>query len=282
MKRFGKIRFVNPEKIPSRVAEIVNEETSRVLSARTRDNQSFGVYLVDGDYEFYCGREFSKQRLVEWSKGRFVPHNQQTEDELGSIPATGEPKTWRWRAFVSQGEVRLKRRLNPTSAELQELADAAIDLTLKKDEDLIDLDAYECWVCDKDTLEPLALVLTATSQEEIERQHFSPLVRLGVGDLSNDFVDVMAARELQDEINERVNSSDKSGKVAFASRIFIRHFDNTSTEFRSPELGAKAVEYTQHPEGWLPSGVFAEPWQSRYEALERAKQSPYRRSQGFL
>lgn len=257
--QIGKIRFVNPERPPSYVAEII--ESDETLSARTKDFQHFAFYVVHRGLEFYCGREFSSHELMQFAHKEFTYPNQMRRDDFGDIPATGwdDPRRWQWCAFGG-GESRLEREHRPTSEQLAQLSQLALN-GLEPGKRYPPLDEWECWVCDKETLEPLALVMTAPDRESIETLFYSPMIRLGRGDLSFDFEDCVAARDLQKRINERVNTATEPHRFGYYARIFRRDFDDSAIEF-CPDGTQR-----EHPPGYLPSGTLAAPYESERAAL---------------
>lgn len=259
----GKIRFVNPERPPAFVAEVIEPEG--FLSVRTSDFQSFGIYCVRFGKEFWPGREFSKRELMSFAHKEFTNPQQATEDEWGKIPATGweDPRRWKWRAYTS-GEIVLDREHRPTDDMLAQAAELALN-ELEPGKRYPDLDEWECWVCDKETKEPIALVLTATDQESIETLTYSPMVRLGRGDLSFDFADFVAARDLQDRLNARINTATEAGRFGYFARIFRRELDGSATEFRPDKTT------TDHAAGYLPAGLLAEPWETERLSLKTAE-----------
>lgn len=261
--QIGKIRFVNPERPPAFVAEVIEPEG--YLSVRTFDFQSFGIYCVRFGKEFWCGREFSKQELFQFCRKEFTHPGQERQDDFGEIPATGweDPRRWKWRAFTS-GEIVLDREHRPTADMLSQAAELALN-ELEPGKRYPDLDEWECWVCDKETKEPIALVLTATDQDSIETLTYSPMVRLGRGDLSFDFTDFKAARDLQDRINARINTATEAGRFGYFVRIFRREIDGSATEFRPDKTTA------DHPAGYLPTGLLAEPWETERLSLKAAQ-----------
>lgn len=273
----GQIRFVNPERPPSFITEIIGEDGRR-LSARTRLFHSFAFYVIKGGVEFYCGREFRRDELLQFTRKVFA-HPQQTQhDQFGNIPATGweDPRRWTWRGFT-QGEVHLDREFRPTAKDLAELSALALN-ELEPGRTYPQLDDWECWVCDKDSLEPIALVLTALDQESIESLTYSPMVRLGRGDYSFDFEDHSTARALRDRINERINTATAPGRFGYFARIFRREIDGSALEvFPRRYCNGQWTEErppTERPAGYLPAGLFAEPFESAYRALKRISADP--------
>lgn len=258
--RAGLIRLVNPWRGRVWCAEI--EVENGIVSARTGAEASkafekWDLYLCREGIEYYCGRSFSKRELMRWFSAEVLPADDQPQnDSLGSIPAnTPEPTAWKWYGFTV-GEVVLPRHLKPIAADLQKVAGYA--LAMRPDEFYPYLDCWEVWLCDKDSHEPVALVATGNTKEEAEQQQFSPLVRLGRGDLSYDFKEFEAARSLQTRINDRINSAVQPGRIGFVSRLFCRHLDGTAIEYRGgQEFGAAVL-----PEEWL-----AEPFWSEFKTL---------------
>lgn len=269
----GLIRLVNPWRGHCYCANLETEKG--ILSARSFDLKTFGFYSVIGNSEFYPGRDFTRKELGEWLSGQPIPPDQRSQirDEFGDIPAiTPNSQDWTWLSITGRGEERLTREAKPQMFEIQNLAGAA--LLMSKDKFLPLLDPYELWVCDKDSLDPIALVLCDISLERIDWQQFNPMWRMGRGDLSFEFQDsiLTQARGLQKEIHARVNTSTKASRFEFYSRIFKRNLDNSAIEYRRanihlPNTPLEAVE--SHPIGFLPEGLLANPWEQKRLEIEK-------------
>lgn len=262
--KLGLIRLVNPWRGRIWCADLATAHGT--LSARTGAKpknafERWDIYLVRDGVEYWCGRSFTKRELMRWFSAEVLPaDNQPQDDEFGSIPAnTPNPQSWEWYGFTVR-EVVLPSQYKPTVADLQRLAGFA--LAMRPNEFSPYLDLFEVWVCDKDTLEPLALVATGSTLEEAEQQTFSPLVRLGTGDLSFEFKDCEKARSLQKQINERVNAAVESGCVKYASRLFERRLDSAVVEYRGGHVYSGDDAIANLPENWL-----ADPWWGELQCL---------------
>jgi hypothetical protein len=263
--QLGLIRLVNPWRGQIWCADIQTKHGT--LSARTgsKPKQAFeqwDVYHCVGDSEFYCGRSFSKRELMRWFSAS-VPDadDQPQEDELGSIPAnTPDPKAWKWFA-LTQGETVLKPEYKPTAADFQKVAGYA--LAVRPDEFYPYLDQYEIWVCDKETLEPIALVMTANSLEQADRMTFSPMVKFDRNLKGNN----PALRELEDRINQRVNSSEKSNTFKWVHRLYKRNLDGTAIEYARENPNDTSLPLMAMGEAVLPEPYLAEPYWSEYLSL---------------
>lgn len=255
--QIGLMRLVNPDRGRLLCANI--QLDSGTLSARTSNFKQFGLYCVVGGREFYPGREFSRWEFSRWFGAEALPQeDRETEDELGKIPATHpNPTTWKWYAIDSRGERNLKQSSKPNLVDLQKVAGYA--LTLREEEFYPFIDNWECWVCDRKTLQPLALVLTANSREEIETLTYSPMWRF-----CSNAEHEQETRKFENEINNRINTASKPGRWGFNALVFERHLDNSVTEY------APDGKVTHHPIGHLPIGELTEPFEKkRLELLNK-------------
>lgn len=262
--RLGLIRLVNPWRGRIWCADLATAHGT--LSARTGTKpkdafERWDIYLVRDGVEYWCGRSFTKRELMRWFSAEVLPADDQPQDdEFGNIPAnTPNPQSWKWYGFTV-GEVVLPSQYKPAAADLQRLAGFA--LAMRPNEFYPYLDLFEVWVCDKDTLEPLALVATGNTLKEAEAQMFSPLVRLGKGDLSYDFKDCGDARSLQKRINDRINAATVTGRVKSVSRMFERKLDGLAIEYRNGQAYSGGNENINLPENWL-----ADPWWELLQSL---------------
>lgn len=234
------------------------------LVARTENSHSFSVYAIEEGKEFYCGRRFSRKELGTWLQGELTPPDEQEtlRDEFGDIPAIApNPQSWIWYYLGPWGEERLKTQYKPTTSDLQTLAGLALQINPQNFYPLGD--NYEIWVCDKDTELPLFLATTGTSLAEIDKQFFSPLWRFALCHCTADTE--VPLRELRDSINQRINASDTPDKVRWKHRLFRRNLDGSAVEYGQMNL----VEIAEHPAGWLPTGLMAEPFESIRKSLEK-------------
>ncbi len=264
--RLGLIRLVNPWRGRIWCADLTTPHG--ILSVRTGSKpkeafERWDIYLVREGIEYYCGRSFTKRELMRWFSADLLPADDQPQDDdFGSIPAnTPTPQGWKWYGFTS-GEVVLPHQHKPTAADFQRVAGFA--LAMRPNEFYPYLDSFEVWVCDKDTTKPVALVATGNTLDESESQAFSPLVRLGSGDLSFDFEDCASARSLQKRINGRINTATEPNRIKFVSRLFERRLDGTVIEYRDgcPYSGTDTDAVMALPENWL-----AEPWWAKFQCL---------------
>ena len=255
-----RIRLVNPARPGVMQARI--KVMHGFLVARTEDCRNFSIYAWQQGKEFYCGRQFTREEIATWVSGELIPPDNRTElaDELGDIPALApNPKNWMWYFVGGRGEERLRQDYKPTIADLQRLAGLALQINLSTFYPLGD--PYEIWVCDKDTEMPLFLAMTGSSLEEISSQFFSPLWRFNWSRC--DEKTEIPLRKLQKLINNRVNLSERRGTIRWKHRLFERQLDGSSIEF-----GENLLPIAEHPAGWLPLGLLAEPYETIRRDLE--------------
>jgi len=265
----GTIRLVNPWRGLVYVAEV--ETMHGRLSVRTKDFENFSICTWHLGHEFYLSKEFSRRELAQWVIGKPLCPDDKKKliDEFGDIVAvTPKPDAWCWRRHMGCFRQQvLKSEFIPTTGELQKAAEVALMMHI--DEFLPNIDSWEIWSCDKETNLPLALVMTGETLDDIDRITFSPLWRANC----NASLDENEAelRVLTKEVNERINSASQPGRVRWVHRLFHRKPDGSAEEWMrsnpsnpSEDL-AKIAEY---PPGWLPSGLLAEPFESRRCILE--------------
>jgi hypothetical protein len=251
---FGTMRLVNPDRGRVCVAQI------GTLSARTEDFNEFSILSVQGGLEFSPGRRFSRKELAQWLLGEpLLPDDRLTlSDEFGDIPAIApNPQSWKWYA-MRQGEERLKAKFKPTAAEIQAIAGAALSLNPKGFYPLID--PFEIWVCDKGGLEPLALVMTGTSLDDVSAQTISPLWRFNFSKCTVDTE--LPLRKLREEVNSRINTSTTPGKVGWCQRTFRRNLDGSAIEYSQ-----SLEKIADHAIGYLPDGQLAHPYDRKLKEI---------------
>ncbi len=218
----GRMRLVNPYRGIIFCSNL--EMPSGFLSIRTggmvEPFQKWGFYRYFEGIEYYCGREFSRSEIGNWLGNQVLPtEDQPQEDWLGPIPAnTPDPKDWKWIGF-SVGEHRLPQQLKPTKADFQTLCGEA--LTLNSDTFYPLIDRFEIWVCDKVTKQPIALVSTGISLEDIDCQTFSPMVKFD-WDLKDDHPGL---RDLEDAINRAINTSESRSRFGCYTLLCEKKLD---------------------------------------------------------
>jgi hypothetical protein len=264
----GVMRLVNPWRGLVYFAQV--EGQYGMLSARTGDFKHFSIYSVQSGKEFYPGRIFERAELAQWLLGEPLHPDQRAllADEFGDIPAVApNPQSWVWLTVSGQGEERLKRAFKPNPAELQQLAGAA--LSLQRGQFYPLLDSWEIWLCDKDTLEPLALAITALTLEDTDWQTFSP--RWHANWQSAPAEHKVGLHNLEKEINARINSATDLSCFRSVHRLFQRNLDGSSQEWarENPvDVSLPLLKVADHPAGYLPDGLLAEPFESQRLQLE--------------
>jgi hypothetical protein len=244
--KLGVIRLVNPWRGYIWCADVdINEG---VLSARTgaiklKAFEQWDIYVIHDGLEYSCWRSFTKKELISLlnNNDEYITKN------------LFDVESFEWSGFTPK-KVVLPEQSKPSTMDFQQLAEASLSMNLDVSYPLIDL--FELWMCDKETLKPVALVSTGNSLEEIKTQAFSPVIRLGSEDLSFNFRHFESAASLQFSINERVNNPFDQ-KQPFVTRMFHRAVDG------------KIFEYCNNEKRYLPQAVDILP------PAERFLSSPY-------
>lgn len=248
----GCIRLVNPDR-GTALAAI----TGRLIATSTDFGASWSINLIEGGYEYWPGRDFSRDEIETWAAGcplsgaelsiRGIINNPADDALGGRPPADNEnPETWPWHHPVA---TRLARSIRPSREDIVELAGEA--LRAEAAETLPYLDRFEIWACDHEDERPLALIMTAIDLDEAKRIEFSPRWRFQSGpDVPTDM------RKFEDRLNARILMPIRSGSFDVKWSIYERRPDGSAIRH-----GADGAEI-EIPPGGLPTGLLAEPWEA--------------------
>ncbi|EMO66604.1 hypothetical protein LEP1GSC132_0004 [Leptospira kirschneri str. 200803703] len=236
----GQIRLVNPNRGYYR-ASICN---GLVLSEK---NERYEFHLNSGGFEFYPGRSFSRDEILELANYTFDPNF--GVDEFGQIPAnTKDPRGWVWKSISNRGENQLRSEYKPS---IIDIANSCSEI-ISNENAQINLDRFEIWLHDWKTKKPIALAVTAETLESADWQTFSPIWRFCISSHHNS-----ETYEFESQINSLINYLEFP-KIGYFAGIYERTLDGDAIEwYRDKDGEFKSRIY----EDKFPSGLLAEPWE---------------------
>jgi len=242
----GSIRLVNPWR------GTVWGSFSDRLNVTTSDGERWEIHCDD----HYCGRSFSRHEIECWASGDPLSNEElsvggvPSEDYLGEVPARdANPQDWAWCQMTAQGESRLKPDQRPSVDEMVTACKEAIEADLSESLPLVD--RFELWGCELENAEPIALLLTGTT-EFAARGTFSPSWRfcsaIDHEDYWPDQTEKPPTKVFEDKINGLLLKTE-SGRVTYAARLFERIDQKQAREIRlhesHPEPAAQPIELGQ-------------------------------------